>query len=93
MPATIAYSEHAQVRMAQRGLSQEDVEYVCRYGRLIRGAGALHRFLGRKDIPLKDHKHKCRLEGTIVLLDEMAKVVITVYRNRQGLKGIRCKQR
>lgn len=81
------------MRMAQRGLSPEDLEYVCRYGRSIRVAGALHRFLGRKDIPPEDRKQKCRLEGTIVLLDEGTRMVITAYRNRQGLKRIRCKQR
>lgn len=84
-------SSHALMRMAQRNLSAEDVEYVLRHGCRVRSGGALHCFLRADDIPDADRKEAERLEGTTVLLDRGGRSIITVYRNRRGLKDIRRK--
>ncbi len=78
-------------RMAQRHLSATEVEYVVRHGRRLHIGGAIHCFLGRKDIPHddRDNANIARLEGTTVLLDaRTADTVITVFRNRSALKTI-----
>lgn len=86
----LTFSEHAQVRMAQRKLSVTDVEYVVNHGIRYHSAGCLFRFLGKRNIL---DKGKERLEGSVVLLDsDTETVVITVYRNRsEAAKDIRCK--
>jgi Domain of unknown function (DUF4258) len=84
-------SSHAVTRMAQRNLSTEDVEYVLQYGCRVRSGGALHYFLRSDDIPRRDRKQAQRLEGTTVLMDRNGQIIITVYRNRRGLKEIRQK--
>jgi len=86
----LTFSEHAQIRMAQRKLSVTDVEYIVNYGTRYHNAGCLFRFLGKRNIP---DKGKERLEGSVVLLDsDTETIVITVYRNRSdAAKDIRCK--
>ncbi len=86
----LTFSEHARVRMAQRKLSEADVEYVVNHGTRYHNAGCIFRFLGKKNIPDKEME---RLEGSVVLLDAHTEAtVITVYRNRsEAAKAIRCK--
>lgn len=91
MMQEVEVSNHAVTRMAQRNLSAEDVEYVLRYGCRVRSGGALHYFLRHDDIPSGDRKRAQRLEGTTVLMDRNGQCIITVYRNRRGLKEIRQK--
>lgn len=91
MKQEMELSNHAIMRMAQRNLSAEDVEYVLRHGCRVRSGGALHYFLRADDIPTADRKKVERLEGTTVLMDRWGQYIITVYRNRRGLKGIRRK--
>ncbi len=86
---------HAGCRQAQRNLSDDDIAFVFAYGRHVRAAGALHIFLGRRDIPKASDIARCfaHLEGTVLIMDDTADVpvLITAYRNRRGLKAIRTK--
>ena len=86
---------HAQLRQSQRNVSGEDVDFVMTYGRRIRSGGALHIFLGRKDIPRDEARIVSHLEGTVLVMDDSTAepVLITVYRNRRALKSIRCKRK
>lgn len=92
---TMTYTSHAQDRQAQRNLSTEDVQFVWEYGRTYRCAGALHVFLGRRDLPMDKaiYQRFAHLEGTTLILDDThaEPVLITVYRNRRGTKRIRSK--
>ena len=91
MTQSVELSDHALTRMAQRNLSAEDIEYVIQFGCPVRSGGALHYFLRHEDIPQADRKSVQRLEGTTVLMDRGEQYIITVYRNRRGLKEIRQK--
>lgn len=89
-------TEHAVLRMAQRHLSPDEVQYVMQHGERYYCGGVLHCYLRRKDIPERDLRlsRYSRLEGTAVLLDSYTgQIIITVYRNRSrnALKAIRCK--
>ena len=88
---TLQFSKHAQTRMAQRGISIADVEYVFHHGTCIWRAGAQHRVLRRVDIPEQDTKRKWRLNGTVVVLDSETQKVLTVYRNTDAFSHIRRK--
>jgi hypothetical protein len=89
MPKIIILSQHAHVRMAQRGISSQDIEYVRQHGRRMYINGAQARFLGWRDIPKEDGATHGHLEGTLVLLDPTGQFVITTYRNTEALKLIR----
>lgn len=89
---TLHFSRHASVRIAQRGISVEDVDYVLDHGRRLWVHQAQAYFLGWRDIPKQDRSTHCHLEGTLVLLDDRDSAVITAYRNRQALKLLRRKQ-
>ena len=93
MNATIRCTGHASSRQARRNLSDQDIRFVFEHGRRVRCAGALHIFLGRRDIPA-DRTISRRygdLEGTTLMLDDTQgeAVLITAYRNRRALKQIR----
>jgi hypothetical protein len=90
----LSFSWHAVVRMVQRHLTAEEIEYVVRYGRKVHVAGVVCYFLGKKDIPPDDASRGKydRLEGTTVLLDgKRAETVVTVYRNREAFKKMQHK--
>jgi hypothetical protein len=95
MEAMILHTRHVIYRQARRNLSDQDVWFVLEHGRRIHCAGALHVFLGRRDIPTDKATYQrfAHLEGTVLVFDQTptALVLITAYRNRHGLKQIRTK--
>lgn len=95
MQSHIRYSAHALNRQAQRNLTFDDVQFVLQHGRQVHSAGALHIFLGGRDIPADRalERRYGRLEGTILVLHLSADepIIVTTYRNRRGLKAVRAK--
>ncbi|MDL1897266.1 DUF4258 domain-containing protein [Anaerolineae bacterium CFX7] len=89
-------TQHALKRMAQRNLSESDVEYVLTHGcREFRG-GVEFRYLRKRDIPRADQTQYARLEGTAIVVGSASDVedIITVWRNRKhGLRHIRQKSK
>jgi hypothetical protein len=84
-------STHARTRLAQRGLSEADLRYVLRYGRLHYAGSAVIYFLGKADIPTQDRRQCSRLEG-VAAITSYEGTVITIWRNRKhGMKNIRHK--
>jgi hypothetical protein len=94
---TIRCTDHAARRQAQRNLSDEDIQFVWECGRRVRCAGALHIFLGRRDIPphKKIYQRFAHLEGTVLVINDTQgeEVLLTAYRNKHGLKQIRTKSK
>lgn len=86
-------STHACLRLAQRCLTWEQLDYVLSNGAQIWRTGALFHVLRRCDIAPADRRAAeiARLEGAVVVTDDDR--VITVYRNRHGYRDIRKKQR
>ena len=72
MHVTIRSTSHAQSGQARRNLSDQDVRFVFEHGRRMRCAGALHVFLGRRDIPADKEIHSrfAHLEGTMLVMDD-----------------------
>lgn len=97
MNTPLILSAHAIHRQARRNLSQADIEFVLDYGQQRHCAGALHIFLGRRDIPADKETQRRfgQLEGTVLVIAETAHgmLLITAYRNREALKRIRSKVR
>ena len=92
----IKCSAHAVQRMAQRNLTYSEIEYVCHHGRRVHRAGVVHYYLGRRDIPAPDRRDARiqKLEGTTVLVGgEASDEVVTVFRNKNGTKNLRCKDK
>lgn len=87
------FTAHARQRMAQRGLSLADVQYVYDYGQCLHAAGAQHWVLRLADIPTADIRKMARLNGTVVTLDRAGITVLTVYRNPHAPKHLRMKPR
>lgn len=87
--SVILFTQHARRRSARRNVAPDAVDYVLAHGRMLQRTGVMFFFLGRRDIPSCDRcaSWASRLEGTIVIVAENGDVV-TVYRNRQGLRQI-----
>lgn len=87
--STLQFTEHAVARMCQRNLDEADVDYVLEQGTRFIRTGAIHVFLGKRDVPELDqcYTQVTRLIGTTVLIDSHdAMTVLTVYRNRESIK-------
>jgi hypothetical protein len=95
MEMTILQTEHVIRRQARRNLSNQDIWFVLEHGRRVHCAGALHIFLGRRDIPgdKPTYQRFAHLEGTVLVCDQQSEelIVITAYRNHHGFKQIRTK--
>lgn len=81
---------HFQKRIAQRGLSQDDVDFVLAYGVEIHRAGAVHFLLRGKDIPDNFQREYGRLIGTTILVATRWDTQITAYRaqRKQATKNV-----
>ncbi|MCA9876383.1 MAG: DUF4258 domain-containing protein [Thermomicrobiales bacterium] len=90
-------SSHAVRRLAQRNLSEADVQYVYSHGRIHHTGKATFVYLGLRDIPEADRRNDRvrRLEGTVLVLDSSTGCrLTTAYRNRQrGSRDIRRKMK
>jgi len=90
----IQHTTHSQLRSAQRGLSNDEIEYVYQYGSRFHREGALICYLRAQDVPLAD-QHKDwsnRLVGTALVMTRDGQTLLTTWRNRRsGLKIIKKK--
>lgn len=97
MALAMRKTNHARSRQAQRNLSDADVRFVLAHGKRFYCAGALHVFLGRRDIPAERevYQRNAHLEGTVLVLrpTDGILLLVTTYRNRHALKAIRHKTR
>ena len=85
-------STHALKRISQRGISPEVIKIVLKHGTKIHRAGVLFVFMRAKDIPEGIQPSVAeRLDGLIVVASSDGSKIITVYRNRKGLKEIKKK--
>jgi len=89
------FSRHAAERAAQRNISQEDMDFVLRYGQEIHRSGAVFIFLGHKDIPesLARKRSVEKLVGTTILISSDEECIITAYKNRKALREIKRKDK
>lgn len=95
MQPSVRYTAHGRSRCTQRNLSDADVQFVMDYGRHTWCAGALHVFLGRRDMPASKTvaRRFGHLEGTVLVFTRATDepMLITAYRNRRAFKAIRSK--
>jgi hypothetical protein len=88
----ITHTAHSATRAAQRGLSDDEIEYVYQYGSRYHCGGALIFYMRRQDLPIADRRYDwaAQLVGTAVVMSSYDGAIITVWRNRRtGLKRIR----
>ena len=91
-------TQHAVLRMAQRNISLDDLEYVLEHGERVHKTGVTIYILRKRDIPQNDRKKSeiTRLEGTVVLTgfsQDGNLEVITMYRNKSAFRTLRCKEK
>ena len=87
----LQHTIHSAFRSAQRGLSDEEIEYVQLFGSRFHREGALIYYLRRRDVPAFDQHIGwiSTLIGTALIVSTDGKTLITAWRNRRnGLKLI-----
>ncbi len=83
-------SEHAQVRLQQRGISQEKLIAALKYGRRVHTRGANIHVIGKKEIRRLEREgiRLDGMDGLHVVCNDQDKVILTAYKN-QCFKGLR----
>ncbi len=84
-------SRHAAQRLAQRGISLEDVHLVLRLGRKLHRTGATFYFFGRRQIPRGLERELERLVGTTLIVSDGR--LITAYHNKRAIAVIKKKSK
>lgn len=81
--SAVTLTQHAVIRMQQRGISEADINTVMRFGRSIRSKALMYYVLGRKEIQRYAVLgfNFSDLHGLQVLVSAEGKVV-TTYRNQ-----------
>ncbi len=90
----LQHTVHSRQRAAQRGLSEDEIEYVFQFGSRFHREGALIYYLRKRDVPLCDQRKdwSMQLVGTALIIDQDGRTLLTAWRNRRrGLKVIRKK--
>lgn len=91
------FTNHAQLRGAQRNIDLEAVQFTVTYGRKFHRTGAVLFFLGKRNIPetLRRDDQIMKLEGTVLIISNdngnKNELLITCYRNKKGLRQIKRK--
>jgi len=87
-------TEHAEMRMNQRGLGNDEVDLAISYGRKIHARRAVFYVIGRKEVAkYSDQEPALKdLDGLQVITDAECTSVVTVYRNHD-LRAIRPSKR
>lgn len=82
-PLPLPLTKHAQARMNERRLSDEAVNMVMTYGRMVRVRGAEIYAVGRKEVEryLNEGVDLSRFEGVQVVCSPDG-AILTVYRNK-----------
>lgn len=86
---------HSALRSAQRGLTEDEIDYVHQFATCYHRAGALIYYLRRQDVPVSDRRYDfaMRLVGTALVVAQDRRTLLTAWRNRRnGLKQIRKKE-
>lgn len=92
---SIEHTQHSATRSAQRGLTEEEIEYVYQFASRFHSGGALIYYLRRQDVPVPDLRwdFAMRLVGTALVVALDGRTLVTTWRNRRsGMKRIRKKQ-
>lgn len=85
-------SHHAQKRKDRRWITDKAIAIALKHGIRIHRAGALFIFLRKKDLPKSiSSSYASKLEGITILIDSKSKEIITVYKNKEGLRDIKRK--
>ena len=90
----LQHTVHSRQRAAQRGLSDDEIEYVFQYGSRFHREGALIYYLRKQDVPLHDQRKAwaVQLVGTALVVAKDGRTLLTAWRNRRnGLKVIKKK--
>jgi hypothetical protein len=85
----VPFSQHAARRMAQRNLTAEDVSLVLQLGHVEYRTGVEFYFFGSRDVSEGMERELDRLVGVTVVVSNGE--IITAYRNRHALSGIKRK--
>lgn len=91
----IEFSDHAQQRLAQRNLSENDVKIIMQYGYKFRNTGGIFIQMRAKDVPkgLSPNDSIHRLVNTTLILCSCGNCIITAYRNATAFHKDRCKEK
>jgi hypothetical protein len=84
---TYGITNHAQVRMSQRGISKDAMAVVLKYGRRVHAQNVIVYFFGRKEMKryLKPGQNASRWTGfrdIHVLVSPSDDTIITTYKNQ-----------
>lgn len=88
----IEHTLHSAIRSAQRGLTDEEIEYVYQFASRYHHCGALVYYLRWDDLPLEDQRSAfaTQLVGTALVVALDGQTLLTTWRNRRrGMKIIR----
>ena len=85
-------TDHAEVRMAQRGITEQDIETVMQYGHCLRRTGVTFYFMRRKDIRLLSRSKQTLLHGLTAVISRNG-TLMTVYKNVEALSKIKKKHK
>ena len=90
---TLRLSEHGKLRMAQRDITQQDIDYVLLHGEVRMKAGRrgdrMEVALTRRHIAPEDLGEYGCLAGAVLILDGGGRWLITAYKTRAVASRLR----
>lgn len=90
---TITFTDHAKTRIAQRGITPDQIQVAIDYGKLVYRQGLRFYFLRGKDVPPWVDPHTMgRIKHLMVVTAaDTPTTVVTAYKNGRGLHRVKRK--
>ncbi|MCH8558912.1 MAG: DUF4258 domain-containing protein [Balneolia bacterium] len=92
-PLSITFTDHAKTRVAQRGITTDQIRVAIDYGKLVHRQGLRFYFLRGKDVPPWVDPHTMgRIKHLMVVTAaDSPGTIITAYKNVKGLNRVKRK--
>jgi hypothetical protein len=83
------FSPHSRKRMAQRGLCQETIQLVLKYGRVIHKQGLKFLYITKR--MAQDDPELAQATDLMVVVSGVSGVVLTCYRSPKAIRRVKKK--
>jgi len=88
----LTFSNHYQMRLSQRGISQKAIELLVKYGTSIKKQGYLFWYITNKELKYVSPKYQKKLKNLIAVMAQ-DRTLITCYKNTKAIKNIKKKNK
>ena len=92
-PYDHSFTYHSIRRSSQRGINEDDIKQITRYGRVIRKQGLRFFYMTGSELRFMPLGAQDKLKNLVIVMAGSEDVVITAYKNKDAIRNIKRKSK